>query len=65
MILIFDTVMGLCNQILDIQCAINFCNVNNYYFTFRNCSFRNKNDIYIDIIFIYFHALNVNHENSI
>jgi hypothetical protein len=45
MILIFDTVMGLCNQILDIQCAINFCNVNNYYFTFRNCSFRNKNDL--------------------
>lgn len=45
MILIFDTVMGLCNQILDIQCAINFCNVNNYYFTFRNCSFRNKNDV--------------------
>lgn len=45
MILIFDTTMGLCNQILDIQCAINFCNVNNYYFTFRNCSFRNKNDV--------------------
>ena len=45
MILIFDTSMGLCNQIFDIQCAVNFCNKNNYYFTFRNCSFRNKNDV--------------------
>ena len=45
MILIFDTSMGLCNQIFDIQCAVNFCNTNNYYFTFRNCSFRNKNDV--------------------
>lgn len=45
MILIFDTNMGLCNQIFDIQCAINFCNVNNYYFTFRYCSLRDKKNL--------------------
>lgn len=45
MILIFDTSMGLCNQIFDIQSAINFCNMNDYYFSFRNCSLRNKNNI--------------------
>lgn len=43
MILIFDTFSGLCNQFLDIQTAINFCNKNKYYFTFRYCSFRQKN----------------------
>ncbi len=40
MILIFDTSCGLCNQFFDIQAAINYCNLKNYYFSFRNCSFR-------------------------
>lgn len=44
MIIIFDTFSGLCNQIFDIQSAINFCNINNFYFSFRYCSFR-QNDI--------------------
>lgn len=42
MILIFDTYSGLCNQFYDIQCAINFCLINNINFTFRNASFRNN-----------------------
>jgi len=45
MILIFDTFSGLCNQILDIQCAIHFCTTNHYTFTFRFCCFRNKDNI--------------------
>ena len=45
MILIFDTFGGLCNQILDIQCAIHFSIFNQYSFTFRFCSFRNKDNI--------------------
>lgn len=43
MILVFDLFGGLCNQFYDINCAINFCVINNKKFTFRNCSFRNSN----------------------
>jgi hypothetical protein len=43
MIIVFDTFGGLCNQIYDIQCGINFCIINNIRFTFRYCSFRNDN----------------------
>ena len=43
MIIVFDTWGGLCNQFYDINCGINFCVVNNFKFTFRNCGFRNKN----------------------
>ena len=43
MILVFDSFAGLCNQFFDIQSAINFCNNNKYYFTFRYCSFRQNN----------------------
>jgi hypothetical protein len=43
MILIFDTYGGLCNQIYDINCGINFCLINNIKFSFRYCSFRNDN----------------------
>lgn len=41
MILIFDTYGGLCNQMYDIHCAINFCMIHQLYFTFRYSSFRN------------------------
>jgi len=41
MILIFDTFGGLCNQFYDINCAVNFCIINNINFSFRYCSFRN------------------------
>ena len=41
MILIFDTFSGLCNQMYDIQCGINFCIIHNIQFSFRYCSFRN------------------------
>ena len=44
MILIFDTFSGLCNQFMDINCAINFCLINNVKFSFRYCSFR-ENDL--------------------
>ena len=40
MILVFDTYSGLCNQFLDINCAINFCLINNFQFTFRFASHR-------------------------
>jgi hypothetical protein len=43
MILIFDTFGGLCNQMYDIHCGINFCIHNNIKFSFRYCSFRNNN----------------------
>ena len=43
MIVIFDTFGGLCNQMYDIQCGINFCIYNNIKFSFRYCSFRNTN----------------------
>jgi len=45
MILIFDTSCGLCNQLLDIQSAISFCNQNKLNFTFRNCSLRNTKNL--------------------
>jgi hypothetical protein len=43
MIVIFDTFGGLCNQIYDIHCGINFCIYNHIKFSFRYCSFRNNN----------------------
>jgi hypothetical protein len=43
MIIVFDTWSGLCNQFYDINFGINFCIAHNFKFTFRNCSFRNKN----------------------
>lgn len=43
MIIIFNTACGLCNQIYDINCGINFCIIHNIKFTFQYCSFRNKN----------------------
>jgi hypothetical protein len=43
MIIIFDTFSGLCNQFFDIYLGINFCINNNIKFTFRFCSFREKN----------------------
>lgn len=42
MILVFDTFGGLCNQMMDISSAINFCIEYNISFTFRECCFRNK-----------------------
>jgi hypothetical protein len=42
MILIFSTSGGLCNQFFDIVYAINFCVYYNYQFSFKYCSFRNK-----------------------
>jgi hypothetical protein len=42
MILIFDTNSGLCNQMYDIANGIYFCLNYNIKFTFRYCSFRNK-----------------------
>ena len=53
MILIFDTFCGLCNQILDIQCALNFCINHNLKFTFRHCNFRNTKDnrLFFDVPF--------------
>lgn len=45
MILIFDTYSGLCNQMFDIQCAINFCIIHKIKFTFRHSSLRNLNNL--------------------
>ena len=45
MFLIFDTYAGLCNQMYDIQSAINFCIINNIHFSFRYASLRNKHDL--------------------
>jgi hypothetical protein len=42
MIIVIDTFSGLCNQFYDINCSVNFCLINNFKFTFRYCSFRNK-----------------------
>lgn len=47
MILIFDTYGGLCNQMYDIHCSINFCIIHKIYFTFRYASFRNKDNLSI------------------
>ena len=40
MILIFDLCGGLCNQIFDINCYIDFAVKYNFNFSFRHCSFR-------------------------
>ena len=45
MILIFDTYGGLCNQMYDIQSAINYCAIYNIQFSFRNASLREKHDL--------------------
>ena len=45
MFLIFDTYGGLCNQMYDIQCAINFCKMYNIQFSFRYACLREKNDL--------------------
>jgi hypothetical protein len=45
MFLIFDTYAGLCNQMYDIQSAINFCIINNIHFSFRYASLRKKKDL--------------------
>ena len=45
MFLIFDTYGGLCNQMYDIQAAINFSKLHNIEFTFRFSSLREKNDL--------------------
>lgn len=42
MIIIFDTMFGLCNQIWDIVNAIDFCLKNNIEFSFRYCSYRKE-----------------------
>ena len=42
MFLIFDTYAGLCNQMYDINAAINFCMINNIEFTFRYAALRYK-----------------------
>jgi len=42
LMLIFDTKGGLCNQFYDIINGVNFCLKYNIFFTFRYCSFRNK-----------------------
>ena len=41
-IIILDTVAGLCNQMMDIETFVSFCVENDYGFSFRHCSFRNK-----------------------
>ncbi len=43
MIIIFDTLGGLCNQFYDIVNGINFCLLHNIHFTFRYSCFRNDN----------------------
>ena len=40
MILIFDVCNGLCNQLFDINCSIDFAVKYNFNFSFRFCSFR-------------------------
>ena len=44
-LLIFDSYAGLCNQMYDIHCAVNFCNMHNLRFTFRYASLRNPNNL--------------------
>ena len=43
MIIIFDCIVGLCNQFHDIEHAVSFCIDNNIKFSFRYASFRNNN----------------------
>lgn len=80
MFLIFDTYAGLCNQMYDIQAAINFCIINNIQFSFRFASLRKKNDLtqwynidfnqlfddnFIDTeLYIPFHKLILTEENT-
>lgn len=45
MVYIFDTRGGLCNQMLDIKIALDFCIHYNLQFTFRNCNFRKNDDL--------------------
>ncbi len=45
-ILIFDTYGGLCNQMYDIQAAINYCLAYNIQFSFRYASLRNPHNLY-------------------
>lgn len=47
MILIFDVYSGLCNQMMDINCAINFCIINKIKFSFRYCTFRDNNNLHL------------------
>ena len=44
--LIFDTYGGLCNQMYDIQAAINYCLAYNIHFSFRHASLRNPHNLY-------------------
>lgn len=44
-ILIFDTGGGLCNQMNDIVTSLSFCLKYNLKFSFRNCTFRDKNNL--------------------
>jgi len=54
MLLIFDSCGGLCNQMLDIQCALHFVKKYQFKFTFRYCSFRtNKLSKFIPMPFDY------------
>jgi len=43
--LIFDTYSGLCNQMYDIQAAVNFCTAYNIPFSFRYSSLREVNNL--------------------
>jgi len=43
--LIFDTYSGLCNQMYDIQAAVNFCIAYNIPFSFRYSSLREVNNL--------------------
>jgi hypothetical protein len=43
--LIFDTYSGLCNQMYDIQAAVNFCTAYNIPFSFRYSSLRESKDL--------------------
>jgi len=43
--LVFDTYSGLCNQMYDIQAAVNYCLVYNIPFSFRYASLRTPNNL--------------------
>lgn len=43
--LIFDTYSGLCNQMYDIQAAVNYCLAYNIQFSFRFASLRTRHDL--------------------
>ena len=62
MIIIFDIYNGLCNQILEINCCINFCITNNIQFTFRNASFRKEDLVtFFDVDFYNLFQLDFEH----